>query len=268
MLLPIIDFQTEINPQKPTLILLHGVFGRGKNFGQIGRAFSKKIQCLAFDLRNHGQAHSGPLDMQAMAEDVIETCLHLKLENIILLGHSMGGKIAMSAALEKSRHQAEWKQIFKALIVADVAPVAFSLPYQQMAVKLARLEFPALLTRKSASDFILEKVSEAENAMISMWLAQNLVPGNFPYWENNMAQIALDFENLTQWPAGKSLSTFHKPTLFLRGGKSNHLTPSSEAVISRLFPNFLIETIEESGHWLHAEQPEAFVRLVEKFLEI
>ncbi|QCE33114.1 alpha/beta fold hydrolase [Acetobacteraceae bacterium] len=267
MLLPVTEFQDSLDPSQTVLILLHGVFGRGKNFGQIARVLSKDVQCMTLDLRNHGTAPPGPLEISAMAKDVIDTCLSLKLEKVILLGHSMGGKVAMSAALETENHPAEWHHILKALIIADIAPISFTSSHRNMASDLARLEFPALKTRRMAADFLLENVPEVTDPAIAAWLTQNLAPGEYPYWETNIAQIALDFDNVANWPKEKNLSPYTKSSLFLRGEKSDYIPTKSEAEIFRLFPKSEIKTIENAGHWLHAEQPQAFLHLVKNFLE-
>lgn len=266
MLLPVTEFQETRHPSKPVLVFLHGVFGRAKNFGQIARALSPKIQCIALDLRNHGEASSGPLNLSAMAKDVIQTCQELHLENIILLGHSMGGKIAMAAALE-TPDNAEWQHALKSVIIADIAPVPAPSPYGNMAANLARLEFPSLPTRRAAADFLLEQVAEVTEPAIAAWLAQNLVPGKYPFWQTNMAQIALDFNEIFRWPSKDTkLTPFSSPALFIKGGKSDHIPQHSEDEIFRLFPETELKILPNAGHWVHAEQPETFIRFITKFL--
>ena len=241
----------------PPLAILHGLFGSGRNWTSIARRFAAHHRVVALDLRNHGASPwADGMGYVEMAEDVRRTLHALGHRRFALLGHSMGGKVAMMAAL---LHGAEIER----LVVADIAPVAYA-PRHLMHVRAMRALPLAGITRRGEADARLapDLPDLAERA----FLLQGLVfDGSDARWRFNLAAIEREMPALAGFPA-LAASAYDGPALFVAGERSDYLLPEHEPAIRHLFPNARIVRIPDAGHWLHAEQPRAFIDLVEPFL--
>jgi esterase len=239
--------------------ILPGLFGSGRNWGSIAQHLGAHHRAIAFDLRNHGASPwAVTMDYPEMAEDLraaMRTRGHCRYD---LIGHSMGGKVAMVAAL------ADPGAITR-LVVVDIAPVAYPVPYLTYVRAMRALDL-GLIRRRSEADVRLTNViaDAAERA----FLMQNLVFGDgAPRWRLNLAALEAALPTLASFPEFPPGTCYNGPTLFIAGGKSNAVRPRHEAAIKALFPNATIAWIEDAGHWVHAERPEAFLSLVEPFLD-
>ncbi len=239
--------------------LLHGLYGQAGNFATVQRKLAATgRRVIALDLRNHGASpHAPTMRYPEMAADVLETLRAAAALPCALVGHSMGGKVAMCAALAAP-------DAVERLLVADIAPVAYPHEASQGAY-LAAMAAVALhpgLTRAEADAVLAEAVPDA---LVRGFLLTNLLPGAAPRWRLNLAAIAAALPQLVGWPEELG-GRYDGPTLFLAGARSDYLRPEHRATIRALFPAARFATLKAAGHWLHADDPDGFVAAVAAFL--
>ncbi len=240
------------------LAILHGLFGSCRNWASIAQRLAAHHHVIALDLRNHGASPwAETMDYREMAEDVRTTLQERGYDRFALLGHSMGGKVAMTAALE---HGAAVER----LIVADIAPVSYAPHHLGHVRAMHELDLGGVKRRSDADAPLASAIPDpAERA----FLLQNLVFENgAARWRLNLEAIEREMPRLVGFPGLPSDPTYDGPALFVAGGRSTYLRPEHEPAIRRLFPNAEIAVIDNAGHWLHAEQPAAFLAIVEAFL--
>jgi len=240
------------------VILLHGLFGRSQNFGTLMRRLAPGFRVVALDLRNHGASpHLRGMSYQAMADDVLETLAGLGVERATVLGHSMGGKVAMMVALSRPA-------VVSRLIVADIAPVPYRHTNARVAAAMMALPLDAGLTRAAADAHLTEAVPDPA---VRSFLLQNLSVAGQPEWRIGLREIAADMKLIEGFPDVAPGTRYGGPALFIRGGRSGYVKDAMLPDIHRLFPAARLETLDDAGHWLHADQPEAFGACVETFLQ-
>lgn len=233
------------------LVLLHGLFGSAGNFGAVQRRLATGRRVVALDLRNHGASpHATAMDYPAMAGDVLETLDALGLSNPALLGHSMGGKVAMAAAL---LHPARVGR----LIVADIAPAAYAPHFRNIATAL--LALTPDLTRAQADAVLAPTIPEAA---LRGFLLQNFRPGTG--WRIGLAEIAAALPAIESWDIA---GTYPGPALAMLGERSEYVLPEHRPLFRALFPAVRFATLHGAGHWLHADAPDAFVAAVQGFMQ-
>ncbi len=238
------------------LVLLHGLFGSSRNFGTVQRAFAQHRRTIALDLRNHGASpHDSDMRYATMAADVLQTLDALGALPAVLLGHSMGGKAAMQAALAQPDAVAR-------LIVADIAPVPYPPQLRPTAEAMASLPLASGLTRAAADAALADAVPDAG---MRAFLLQNLQLGDAPAWRIGLAEIIAAFADIEAWDVPDN-ARYTRPTLFIAGATSNYIKAAHRPVIRALFPNARFVTLKNAGHWLHAENPTGFAAVVEAFL--
>ena len=240
----------------PPVILLHGLFGAARNFGQVQRALSSRFRVIALDLRNHGASpHGSDMRYATMAVDVLETMAALGALPAAVIGHSMGGKTAMTAAI--SRPAAVGR-----VLVADIAPVAYQHGNASIAGALLSLPLSPSLTRAAADETLAGTVSDAT---VRAFLLQNLRFGVSPSWRIGLDEIAAAIPDLEGWtdPDG----SYDRPALFLTGARSDYVQAADRPTIRRLFPRARFASVKDAGHWLHADNPAGFLSVVEAFVQ-
>lgn len=231
----------------PPLALLHGLFGAAQNFGTVQRRLATRFRVLALDLRNHGSSpHDQDMRYETMAADVLETLAAADALPATLVGHSMGGKVAMLAALTHGEAVA-------ALIVADIAPVAYEPRFRTYAQAMQAIPLSAGLRRADADAALSAAVPDSA---IRGFLLSNLRLGAVPEWRIALPEIAAALPLIESWeaPAGAS---YAGPTLFLSGARSDYVCPEHRPLIRSLFPAARFVTLRRAGHWLHADDPGA-----------
>lgn len=239
----------------PRLLVLHGLFGSATNWRGIIRTLESEFQVIAVDLRNHGGSpwHS-EMGYSAMAEDVAWLIEDHGFENPTVLGHSMGGKVAMAMA------QMALTTINK-LVVADIAPVPYQHSHLGYINTMQAVNLSGVTTRGQVDAALAEDIPEPG---IRQFLLQNLVREDGSYrWRINLEAIRDNMNQLLDYP---DLPPSDIETLFIGGQMSNYITDDIHAEIVRQFPAASIEFVAGAGHWLHAEQPQRVVELVRKFL--
>jgi len=240
----------------PPLVLLHGLFGSARNFGAVQRAFAQHRRTIALDLRNHGASpHAADMRYATMAADVLFTLERLNALPAVLLGHSMGGKTAMQAALIHPEAVAR-------LIVADIAPASYPPHLRAIAAAMAALPLDPDMTRAQAGAALADVVPDAG---MRSFLLQNLRLGAAPAWRIGIAEILAGFADIEAWDAPAD-ARYAGPTLFIAGATSDYVKPEHRPVIRSLFPRARLVTLKNAGHWLHADNPAGFVAVVAAFL--
>ena len=236
----------------PPLALLHGLFGRSANFAGVAQILARDRRVLALDLRNHGASpHAAAMDYPGMAADVTETLATLGALPCPLVGHSLGGKVAMAAALTTPG-------AISRLLVVDIAPVAYPPHFREIATAMRELALPPGLTRAAASAALAASVPDP---VMRAFLLQNLRVGADPGWTCGLDEIAAALPQIGAWPvAGR----YDGPTLFLRGERSDYIRPEHHAAIHARFPHARFATLPTT-HWVHAEDPAGFVAAVTAF---
>ncbi|WP_116919051.1 alpha/beta fold hydrolase [Tamilnaduibacter salinus] len=252
-----VSLHHRVDGQGPPLILLHGLFGSLENLGGIAQRLSDQWRVHALDLRNHGRSpHSDTMDYPAMAADVKAYMDDAGLDRASVLGHSMGGKVAMELALT-------WPHSVDRLVVADIAPVAYPPRHDAILDGLMSLDTAALRSRRDADERLAEKVS---TPAVRQFLLKNLVrrrEGGFG-WRMNLPVIADQYEAIAAAPSASG--PFTRPTLFIKGAASDYIGEEAREPTTRLFPAASLRMIPETGHWLHAEKPDRFANTVRRFL--
>lgn len=240
------------------LIILHGFFGMGDNWKTLANKFSENYQVHIVDQRNHGRSfHSDEFSYELMIEDLLYYINHYHLENIHLLGHSMGGKTVMLFAVE-------YPEKVDKIIIADIAP-RFYPPHHHFIIEaLNAVDFKKVKSRNDI-DLIFKKF--IPEAGIRQFLAKNI-------YRKSKEEFAYRFnlECLTDCfdEVGVGLppiSLFYGEALFLKGENSGYISKEDEQLISTHFPKSEIKVVKNAGHWLHAENPEDFYNYIKIFLE-
>lgn len=252
-------FFRKIDGGPEPLLVLHGVFGSSDNWLTISKHIaSSRYTAYLIDQRNHGRSpHKDKLDYNSLAEDLHDFIDEHKLENPVLLGHSMGGKTVMQYATR-------WPDDIRKLIVVDIAPKAYPVHHEKILEGLAAVPLAQLESRQEADDILAR---HEPSAGVRQFLLKNLYKnesGAFD-WRINLPVLTRDMpvigEEIT------SAEPVNVPTLFIKGEKSDYILDQDEPQILKLFPDTRFVTIPGAGHWVQAEQPELFLKALKSFLE-
>ncbi|WP_341198495.1 alpha/beta fold hydrolase [Lentibacter algarum] len=238
---------------KPPLLIAHGLFGSGRNWGVIAKRLSDERQVIAVDMRNHGSSlHSDNHSYTALADDLAEViAAHGGQADV--LGHSMGGKAAMVLALEHA-------EMVNRLTVADIAPVSYSHSQQQYINAMRTLDLSQIEGRAEAQAALLPLV---EDPTLASFFTQSL-DLKARQWRLNLAALEANMPQILSFPAIDAC--FTGPSLFLTGATSHYVTRDHRPQIKALFSEARFAKIPEAGHWLHAERPRAFEAAVRTWL--
>ncbi|MDX1755160.1 MAG: alpha/beta fold hydrolase [Marinobacter sp.] len=245
------------------LVLLHGLFGSMENLGGVAQRLQDHFQIHALDQRNHGRSpHTDTMDYPSMARDVLGYMDDQGLERASLLGHSMGGKVAMQLALLAPER-------IDRVVVADIAPVTYKPRHDAILEGLSSLDLDRITSRQQADEALAAYV---DTAAIRSFLLTNLqrIPeqertgaGVFR-WRLNLPVIQQCYDKLAQAP--EATDAFGGPVLFLKGEDSAYIQEKHRNEVARLFPNASLKVITGTDHWLHAQKPDTFAALSRQFL--
>ena len=240
----------------PTLVIAHGLYGSGRNWGVIARRLADRREVVAVDMRNHGDSPRFPTQTYPdMAADLAEVITDLG-GPVDLLGHSMGGKAAMQLALTRP-------ELIRRLVVADIAPVAYSHDQARNAQAMASLELARITSRAEADAALARHIDDP--ALRAFFLQSLDLRQHPPRWKLNLSVIQSEMQNIVGWPG--TTGQFDRPALFLTGADSTYVQPEHRETIKALFPKARFAKIPGAGHWLHAEKPREFEETVRVFLE-
>lgn len=241
----------------PPLLIVHGLFGSGRNWGAIAKRLSDARTVLAVDMRNHaGSFWSEAHDYPTLAADLAEV-IAAEGQPLDVLGHSMGGKAAMWLALTQPAR-------VRSLIVADIAPFAYGHSQNHLIGAMRALDLTGLSARGEADRRLALTVADPQ---VRAFLLQSLdLKSDPPRWRLNLDALEANMPLITGWPDDSSLAPFTGRTLFLSGALSDYVRPEEREGIRRLFPAARMARIPGAGHWLHAEKPREFEAAVRVFL--
>jgi esterase len=239
------------------LVMLHGLLGSSDNWFGVAPVLAARFHVFMPDLRNHGNSpHHPEMDYPLLAADVEKFFGDRGLETASVLGHSLGGKVAMQFAVSHPER-------VKKLVVVDIAPRAYAPSHDKIFSALRALNLETFQTRHQIEEAL---APEIPSLTLRRFLLKNLgrnAAGRFQ-WKVNLRHLAENYPNLCVALAASA--PFRGPALFVRGGKSNYISGRDETEIRRLFPAMKMETIEAANHWVPADAPAEFVRRVMGFL--
>lgn len=252
------SLHSKILGQGQPFLILHGFLGMSDNWKTLGDKFSRQgFEVHLIDQRNHGRSfRSDEFNYEVLVEDLKRYCELNALSDLVLLGHSMGGKTAMLFATT-------YPELVAKLIVADIAPRFYPRHHDAILNGLSKLNFDSLTSRRQADEILSNYVFEFG---VRQFLLKNL------YWvEKGKLGLRINLEVLIQNvdEVGEAMPQqfiYHGETLFLKGDKSEYISNEDEMLIIRQFPKAEIETIVDAGHWLHAENPVDFYNAVFRFI--
>ena len=243
----------------PHLVICHGLFGMLDNWQTLARRWAEHYTVTLVDLRNHGRSlHSEAMDYELLATDVATFCEEQNIHRCYLMGHSMGGKVAMQTALT-------YPDLVERLIVVDMSPRQYRRGHDDVFAALNAVDPATLSDRKEAAARMSEHVA---HPAVQLFLLKNLArdPAGGYRWRMNLPAIEATYETLIG-PVGLPGDEFTGPALFVRGSKSGYVQDDDLPLIEVLFPRAQLMTIQDAGHWVHAEAPEAMYAAVVAFLE-
>lgn len=241
----------------PPVIILHGLFGSSVNWRRIGRFLAKHHRVMALDLRNHGRSPQVETMRYAeMVDDLFALMDREKLLRATLLGHSMGGKVAMLAALQQPERVLE-------LIIVDIAPVPYRRDYAQIITALQGVNLNRVVRRADADVQLKQWIADMR---LRSFLLQNLVSEAGRYrWRPSLPAIAGALPDLLGFPDLSPSRRCWAKSLFVRGEQSDYVVSEYYPVIRARFPLAEIVTIPGASHWVHADQPEPFQSALQRF---
>lgn len=243
------------------IVILHGLFGMLDNWKSIATTLSKEFMVILIDLPNHGKSPAmTPHDYPTMAEAVADFLNDHWIYNSYMIGHSMGGKVAMQLALDHP-------QLIKKLVVVDIAPRNYKGGHEEIISAISELDIASFNNRKEAETELLKRITDLS---IVQFLLKNLTrkKTNGYEWKFHLENLINHYEDVLKNIQYTEDSQFENPTLFIRGEKSKYIVEArDEAEIKSLFPDSKIEMVADSGHWIHAEQKDAFLEAVLGFIK-
>jgi esterase len=253
-----VELYSAVQGEGKAFVIIHGFLGMGDNWKTLGNKFAEDgYEVHLLDMRNHGRSpHTDEMNYEAMAGDVLGYCKSKGLDDIILLGHSMGGKVAMHVANADP-------DLIEKLIIVDISPKYYPPHHQKILEGLSALQEKSFTGRGDAENFLSEFI---EDEGTRLFLLKNLYRK-----EKNVLSLRLNLESLIEnidevgapLPAGYR---FDKDTLFIKGSRSNYITPEDKPLIDLHFPNARILEIPDAGHWVHAENLPDFIKGVQEFI--
>ena len=260
------------------LIILHGLFGTLDNWQTIAKQLAQEYTVFILDLPNHGRSpHTeGVFDYEIMADALAVFLQEHWIYETRLVGHSMGGKLAMQFALSHP-------DVVKKLVVVDIAPKLYKNGHQDVFDALFAIDLTTLTDRKEAETILMDKlngdigtvlflmknltrknsVNNEEDTVTQSVMTQNALKGGLFEWKINLQDLFDNYDNILKAPIGEP---FLKPTLFIRGSESPYIQDRDKSFITNLFPNATLETLEGAGHWVHADKPQELLAALNRFL--
>lgn len=253
-----LDLSYEVTGDGPPLIVLHGLFGAGRNWRAIARGLADTYRVWTLDLRNHGESPwDDDVSYEAMAGDVRAFMARHGLEGATVMGHSMGGKAAMVLALS-------WPEIVGALIVVDIAPVTRPPDLRPYVKAMANIDLSAVTRRADVGELLAPVVKDRP---VRAFLLQNLaMKDGALQWRLNLAAIDRQMEAIGGFPQALFDRHYDGRTHFIAGALSPYVGPEHRDLILRLFPGTTMSVIAGAGHWVHTERPDSFLRVLRRFL--
>jgi Predicted hydrolases or acyltransferases (alpha/beta hydrolase superfamily) len=241
------------------VIILHGLFGSSRNWRSLAGKIGRTHRVITIDLRNHGQSGRSPsMTYLEMAGDILSFIVDHALDNVVLMGHSMGGKVAMVCTLLQPL-------LIAKLLVLDIAPVSYAHRYGKLFYALQNLPLHEIKNRNQAEQKLNELINDPR---LSRFLIQNLIKSKTGYqWRLDISTIRNNIKQIGSFPELDSGMRYDRPALFMGGAESHFLQPVHHHAIRKYFPGANIELLEKAGHLLHFEQPLKVLDRITLFLQ-
>lgn len=240
------------------LIIIHGLFGDGLNWGGVARLLRDEYRLILPDMRNHGRSPHDDNDCTypSMAGDVLALMDELALDSAHLVGHSMGGKIAMTLALQHPER-------VRSLTVVDIAPKVYQARHQDVFAGLKAVAEAGVDSRQAAEKLLQPHL---ETDAIRTFILKNLERTDHGFdWRMNWRALQAHYQDLVDFPV--QAGRYDGPCQFLVGGESDYVSSQDQSTITRLFPQARGRVVGGTGHWLHAEKPDLVARWIREFIE-
>lgn len=237
-----------------TLVIAHGLFGSARNWRAIAKRLSADMRVITVDMRNHGASFWGDDNSyEALADDLLKVADHFG--PVRLLGHSMGGKAAMVAALAD-------QSSIERLIVADIAPVAYAHSQTPKIDAMQAVDLSRVSARSDADALLKEH--EPDPALRAFFLQSLVIDDTGARWAFNLDRLRADMDKIIGFP--EVSGTYEKPAFFVTGRDSDYVDAAGKQRIRSLFPAARFVALKEAGHWLHADQPKPFIETIKAYL--
>ena len=239
------------------VLLVHGLFGQGRNLGALARRLADRRRVVTVDMRNHGDSfHHPDHGYPALADDLAGTVADLG-GRVDLVGHSMGGKAAMALALTRP-------EMVRKLAVLDIAPLAYGHSQTGLIDAMEALDLAALDRRSAADAALAERV---EDPGMRAFLLQSLdLKADPKAWRLNLTALRDQMDKLVGWPEELPRGSFDGPVLEVAGEASDYVTARGQAALRDHFPQARVVRVKGAGHWLHADAPEAVAQILVSYL--
>ncbi len=253
-------FYRQFGSGKP-LIILHGLLGLSDNWVSIGKILALNYNVIIPDLRNHGQSpHSSNFNYEAMAEDIVELMDDLKLKSAVIMGHSMGGKVAMQFALQNPEKTDK-------LIVVDISMRQYDERQYQIEIieAMMAVDFQRSASRSEISELLKLSIKDEK---FRLFIMKNLYRKSRTElgWRPDLKNIYLNVDRIFEGISGNGV--YKGPSLFVQGSESDYVLQSDLPLIIQNFPEAVFKEVSDSGHWVHADNPEGFLNAIGGFLDI
>ena len=241
------------------VIVLHGLFGSGDNWRPQAKHLSEQNRVVLVDLRNHGKSpHGAEMSIAAMATDVEDTLDALGLGRVGILGHSLGGKVAMECVLRNPTS-------YSGMVVVDIAPKTYPVRHTEILQGMRAVADAKAGSRRDADSVLAEYVTE-DRVRAFLLKSYDTSSHGERGWRINIDAVEHEYDHIRGGLSDQVLeNTYSGPALFIAGELSDYLQVEDEQAIGKLFPEARFETIAQAGHWVHAEQPAAFLKLLDGF---
>lgn len=255
-----VELACDVVGDGPPLVILHGLFGSARNWQSVARTLSDRYRVFTVDARNHGRSpHTAAMDYRSMAADVAALIDRLAQAPVTLLGHSMGGKTAMTLALLEPARVAR-------LVVVDIAPIATPDQHTPIIDAMRALPLAGIRRRQQAEEALAAAVPERD---IRLFLLQNFLPGaETGAWRFNLDGLRAAMPALIDALPVPSTARYDGPVHVIRGARSERVTTATLAAMKPAFPHVCLHTIANAGHWPHAEAPAEFMLALEDALAV
>lgn len=248
-----ITFPSNHTNATPCLVFLHGLFGDMHNLNIIAHHFETDYPVLKVDLRNHGQSfHHDEMDYTLMAQDVITLCEQLKLDKLILIGHSMGGKTAL-------RITSLIPEKIDKLVVLDIAPTRYHAHHNDIFQALFAVKQAQPQSRQEAKPILNQYIKEEG---IQQFMLKSFSAKHKDAFLFNLTALYQNYDKLMDWQPIK----IEQPVLFIKGGQSDYIQDKHRTEIQQQCPNATAFIIANAAHWVHVDNPQSVIRAIDKFL--
>ncbi len=249
-----LNYDTYGPEDAPSLLIAHGLFGSGRNWRAIAKRLSAEFRVTTIDMRNHADSFwSDEMTYPTMAQDLAEVIEATHVPAIVM-GHSMGGKAAMTLALTRP-------ELVERLIIADIAPVRYTHSHAHLIDAMQAVDMSKIEKRADVGDALSDTVDDP--ALRAFFLQSVEIKDGRAKWLLNLAALKNSMPQIIGWP--DITGSYSGPTLFVAGANSDYVDEKGRAAIKPLFPNARFAKLKDAGHWLHADQPRAFVETLRLF---